>query len=123
MSDRDAADCELCAADRYTHWYSVDEICWVADCDACSTPMVVWNQHGTNPDDAHVEHMLERLTAAGIERFGAGGFTIDRTMRQMPTHFHAHARDPRWLDRRWTDPVSRYTGVGGPRTTGPTVGR
>ena len=116
------AACELCAADRYTHWYSVDDVCWVADCDACSTPMVVWRHHGIAPSDADVEHMLTQLRAAAAIRYEGDEFTIDRTMRQMPTHFHAHARVSGWWDRRWSEPVSRYTGVGGERVTGRTVG-
>src|SRR5438132_8219490 len=29
-------------------------------------------------------------------RFGEGGYSIDAVMRQIPDHFHAHARDPNW---------------------------
>jgi hypothetical protein len=41
---------------------------------------------------------LERVAAA---RFGPEGFTVDRIMRQIPDHFHAHARDPHWWGRRF----------------------
>lgn len=109
--------CELCEAARFTHWYSEDDICWVADCEVCSTPMVVWNHHGTEPAPDDVDHMLARLAEAAAERFGANGFAIDPAMRQIPDHFHAHARDPGWFHRRWTEPLSRYTGVGGDRVT------
>jgi PAS domain S-box-containing protein len=34
------------------------------------------------------------------EQFGADGFSVDRNMRQIPTHFHAHARDHDWWARR-----------------------
>ena len=37
------------------------------------------------------------VAAAATERFGADGFSIDRVMRQIPDHFHAHSRDL----RRW----------------------
>ncbi|MEM8903543.1 MAG: hypothetical protein AAGA17_11875 [Actinomycetota bacterium] len=107
--------CELCAADRWTHWYHEDATCWVADCEACDTPMVVWAHHGTEPSDTEVAHMLDRLAAAADERFGPGGWTIDRTMRQVPEHFHAHARDGGWWQRRLSARPSRYTGVGGDR--------
>jgi hypothetical protein len=116
--DDRAAGCDLCEAARFTHWYSEDGVCWVADCEVCSTPMVVWNRHGNAPDEADVEHMLARLGEAAGRRFGAGNFSIDRTMRQIPDHFHAHARDRDWFTRRWDDPPSRYTGVGGDRVTG-----
>ncbi len=108
--------CELCEAARFTHWYHEDDICWVADCEVCDTPMVVWKQHGTAAPDDHVTHMMDRLSEAGTARFG-DGFSIDRTMRQIPTHFHAHARDPRWQSRRWESKPSRYTGVGTERQT------
>ncbi|MEO1065229.1 MAG: hypothetical protein AAFZ07_27760 [Actinomycetota bacterium] len=108
--------CELCAADRWTHWYHEDDICWVADCEACDTPMVVWARHGTEPSAADVEHMLARLAEAAEHRFGDTAWQIDRVMRQVPGHFHAHARDAGWWQRRTLGQVSRYTGVGGERS-------
>ncbi|MFN0090850.1 MAG: hypothetical protein ACKVWR_11370 [Acidimicrobiales bacterium] len=109
--------CELCDAERYTHWYHEDDICWVADCEICDTPMVVWNGHGTEPPELHVAHMLARLAEAGAARFGPDGFRLDRVMRQIPTHFHAHARDADWASRRWGSTMSVYSGVGGERRT------
>lgn len=108
-------DCDLCEAARYTHWYHEDEVCWVADCEVCSTPMVVWRSHGTGPSEAQLEHMLSQLRTAGGVRFGDEHFFIDQNMRQIPDHFHAHARDHGWRDRRWVEPMSKYTGVGTPR--------
>lgn len=77
--------------------------------------MVVWKSHGTEPSDKDLAWMLECLEEAGIERFGKGVGAIDRTMRQVPEHFHAHWRDPQWLTRRWTEAPSKYSGVGGKR--------
>ena len=108
-------DCELCEAARFTHWYYEDEMCWIADCEACSTPMVVWKSHGTEPEPGEVDWMLERLTQLGLDRFGEGVASVDRTMRQVPDHFHAHLRDPHWLSRRWLEAPSKYSGVGGTR--------
>lgn len=110
-------DCELCEAARFTHWYYEDELCWVADCEVCATPMVVWKRHGTEPPAAELEAMLARLIEAGEERFGPGGGVVDQVMRQIPDHFHAHYRDADWMSRRWMEPPSRYTGVGTPRET------
>jgi hypothetical protein len=107
--------CELCEAARFTHWYYEDEVCWVADCEACSTPMVVWKSHGTAPKTDEVEWMFARLTEAGVRRFGHDVGSLDRIMRQIPDHFHAHFRDPHWLSRRWTEAPSKYSGVGGER--------
>ena len=54
-----------------TDWYHEDEVCWVADCEVCDVPMVVWREHGAKPPDAAVEHMVARLTEAANLRFGA----------------------------------------------------
>ncbi len=110
-------NCELCVADRFTHWYSADEVCWVADCEACSVPMVVWNGHGDTPPPEVIEHCLAALAAAATTRFGADGWEIDRQMRQVPGHFHAHARDPQWWSLRMQRPLSRFTGIGAVRQT------
>jgi hypothetical protein len=45
--------------------------------------------------------MIAELERVATERFGAGGYSIDRVMRQIPDHFHAHARDPNWWWRRF----------------------
>jgi hypothetical protein len=96
--------CLLCEAARMTTWYHEDDLCWVADCEICDVPMVVWRRHGAAPPDADVETMIGHLTRAATGRFGEGGLTIDRVMRQIPDHFHAHARDPGWWARRFARP-------------------
>ena len=89
--------CELCDAAALTPWYYEDALCWVADCEACDTPMVVWRHHGAAPPPDQVEAMIARLATVASQRFGEDGFTVDRVMRQIPDHFHAHARDrARW---------------------------
>lgn len=95
------ADCELCEAARFTPWFHEDEICWIAECEVCSVPMVVWNRHGSEPPDANLEHMLAHLDRVATEQFGESGYNIDRVMRQIPNHFHAHARDHNWWTRRF----------------------
>lgn len=109
------AGCELCEAARFTHWYFEDDICWVADCEVCDTPMVVWRNHGTRPTETDVQYMIGELETAGRQRFGPAGWAVDRTMRQIPDHFHAHVRDPHWAARRWSSTPSRYSGVGAER--------
>jgi hypothetical protein len=84
-----------------TRWYHEDDVCWVADCEVCDVPMVVWKVHGVDPDPDAKAHMLARLEDAASARFGAGGFSLDPVMRQIPDHFHAHARDPDWWSRRF----------------------
>lgn len=62
----------------------------MADCTLCATPMVVWRRHGTEPSAAEREHMLSRLAVAAEQVFD--GHYVDGTMRNIPDHFHAHAR-------------------------------
>ncbi len=111
-------DCELCEAARFTHWYHADQDGWVADCEACDCPMVVWTGHGTDPPADVRDHLLTVLATAADGRFGPGRWRLDPVMRQVPDHFHAHARDAGWATRRWASPPSRYTVVGGTRETG-----
>lgn len=93
--------CELCEAARITEWFHEDDVCWVADCEICAVPMVVWKKHGPTPPPEDVKHMIEQLSRVAGERFSDLPFTIDRVMRQIPDHFHAHARDERWWSRRF----------------------
>lgn len=95
------SDCDLCEAARMTEWYHEDDVCWVAECEVCYVPMVVWRWHGTEPDDGDVTHMLAMLDAVATRVFDGEEFSIDRTMRQIPEHFHAHARDRNWWYRRF----------------------
>jgi hypothetical protein len=94
--------CELCEAARITPWHHEDEICWVADCEVCDVPMVVWKRHGTTPPDDELAHMIGELRRVAAARFGEDGFSVDQVMRQIPDHFHAHGRDPNWWSRRFS---------------------
>ncbi len=93
--------CDLCEAAPMTEWFHDDEVCWIADCEVCGVPMVVWRWHGKDPPEAEQAHMMEELERVAAQRFGADGYTVDRVMRQIPDHFHAHARDPGWWWRRF----------------------
>ena len=57
-------ECELCRAERVTEWFHEDELCWVAECESCSTPMVVWKVHDPSPPADLREQMLARLAEA-----------------------------------------------------------
>ena len=94
-----ARHCDLCEAARMTPWHHEDDICWIADCEVCDVPMVVWRRHGTEPPEADVEHMLRELTRVADAMYAE--WSIDRNMRQIPDHFHAHARDKDWYVRRF----------------------
>lgn len=86
--------CDLCEAARFTEWYHDDDICWIAECESCSVPMVVWRQHGIEPSEAERAHMLEALGVVADRLFGGeiGAWWLDDNMRSIPTHFHVHAR-------------------------------
>jgi hypothetical protein len=92
-----ANGCELCEAARMTPWHHEDDVCWIADCESCDVPVVVWREHGAEPDAASLAHMLEALAATADRVLGEGEWRLDRVMRQIPDHFHAHARAiPSW---------------------------
>jgi hypothetical protein len=122
--------CELCEAARMTPWHHEDNICWVADCEACDVPIVVWNDHGAEPPADQVAHMVAELEAVGADCFGPNGYSVDRVMRQIPDHFHAHARDRNRWNRLFgrgaaasvTQWPARTTGRGGERGSGPSPG-
>src|SRR5262249_54032527 len=76
------ANCDLRRAGRITPWFHEDDICWVAECEICETPMVVWRYHGVDPPPDHREHMRARLTEVATRVFG--DFYVDDHMRNIP---------------------------------------
>ena len=88
MSDDDG--CVLCRAERITPWFHEDEICWIAECEICETPMVVWREHGVDPPPEHLLHMLAHLK--DVAQTEIGDHWLDQHMRNIPDHWHAHAR-------------------------------
>jgi hypothetical protein len=84
------AGCDLCRAARMTPWHHEEEICWIAECDVCDVPMVVWRWHGTTPPAEHLEHMRARLH--DVAQAEVGEYYVDDHMRNIPDHWHAHAR-------------------------------
>ena len=83
--------CELCEATPFTEWFHSDELCWIAECDSCGVPMVVWRQHDPTPSPEVRQTLHDRLTAV-MQAGDAGPFWIDDTLRSIPDHYHAHAR-------------------------------
>jgi len=82
--------CPLCRAERITQWYFESDLCWIADCEICSTPMVVWRAHGM-PAEAEKDAMLVELRTVAAREYPQG-FWLDPEMRRIPNHFHCHAR-------------------------------
>ena len=83
--------CELCEAAPFTEWFHDDDLCWVAECEACSVPMVVWRRHDPWPP-ADVRARLHEVLLAVVGARFVDEIWIDENMRSIPTHYHAHAR-------------------------------
>lgn len=86
-----AKECELCEAARFTEWYYEDEICWIAECEACCVPMIVWKKHDAQPSVEIKELLHSRLIEVATHVFDYQPY-IDDNMRNIPDHYHAHAR-------------------------------
>ena len=84
-------DCDLCEAARITEWFHEDDICWIAECEICATPMVVWRYHGVNPPPDHLAHMHDQLANVVQTHFEFTHY-VDDHMRNIPDHYHADAR-------------------------------
>lgn len=98
--------CLLCRAERITAWHFEDQECWVADCLICATPMIVLRTHGL-PDPAGETRLLERLERIAAERYPQG-YWIDGERRQIPDHWHAHARPAGGFFDPGSDLYGRY---------------
>ena len=57
--------CMLCRAEKITPWFHEDDVCWIAECDICAVPMVVWRFHGTRPPTEHLDHMRRQTPGVG----------------------------------------------------------
>ena len=87
-----ADDCDLCEAARITPWFHEDDICWIAECEICAVPMVVWREPrrraAGRPARAHARPARDRWSpsTSTFEHY------VDDNMRNIPDHYHAHAR-------------------------------
>jgi hypothetical protein len=85
------SDCDLCRAERITRWYHEDDDCWIAECEICDTPMVVWKQHDAAPP-SEVKARLHARLADVVAMWFEFEHWVDDNMRNIPDHYHAHAR-------------------------------
>ena len=83
--------CELCEAARMSEWFHEDDECWIAECESCAVPMVVWRVHDPAPPDEVRARLHEKL-AGVVEVHWDFEMRIDDNMRTIPDHYHAHAR-------------------------------
>jgi hypothetical protein len=86
--------CDLCEAAVITKRYFENEDCWISDCEICLVPMVVWRVHDANPSPEVKRRLHDALTTVASAEFGAIEWSIDDHMRNIPEHYHAHARPP-----------------------------
>lgn len=91
--------CDLCQAAVITTRYYEDDICWIADCEICLVPMVVWRTHDPSPPDDVKSRLLSALAVVADQELGEGNWTYDDHMRNIPDHYHAHARPPYFWSR------------------------
>jgi len=102
--------CDLCEAARITPWFHEDEVCWIAECEICYVPMVVWRVHGVVPPPADLAHMHRELARVAVDCLSVEHY-VDDNMRNIPDHYHAHAR-----------PKGGFFGHGLKRKAAPTEG-
>ena len=88
------AVCDLCEAAPITRRYFEDDDCWIADCEICLVPMVVWRHHDAAPSREVKVRLHAALGAVADSQFGEGQWSVDDHMRNIPDHYHAHARPP-----------------------------
>ncbi|MHB1088482.1 MAG: hypothetical protein ACYC19_06940 [Acidimicrobiales bacterium] len=84
--------CDLCEAAIITTRYYEDDLCWIADCEICMVPMVVWRSHDPTPPEELKENLRSALAKVANEVLGEGNWSLDDHMRNIPDHYHAHAR-------------------------------
>src|SRR3546814_2457398 len=80
-------DCDLCEAAKITHWFHEDDVCWIAECEICDTPMVVWRWHGVDPDDTAMQHMHAQLARVAGDVFD--GHYLDDNIERKSTRLNS----------------------------------
>ena len=92
MTEFERSDhCDLCEAARITPWFHEDDVCWIAECEICAVPMVVRRHLGVEATPEHLEHMHGQLANVVGAHFEFEHY-VDDNMRNIPDHYHAHAR-------------------------------
>ncbi|CAB4877310.1 unannotated protein [freshwater metagenome] len=84
-------DCDLCEAARITPWFYEDDVCWIAECEICCVPMVVWREHDALPSQEVKDYLHLQLELVVATHFDFVHY-VDDNMRNIPDHYHAHAR-------------------------------
>lgn len=92
--------CELCGLRRTTTWYEVHAAPLpfaILNCDSCAVPMAVLGAHRATPTAAERRRLQAALAGIADAKY-PGGWFFDDHMRQIPDHYHLHARPyPAWV--------------------------
>ncbi len=86
--------CELCECAHITTWHAIYEEPFrfvIIDCESCDVPMAVLGEHRQEASVAEREYMQRALAAIADSLF-RNGWYFDDHMRQIPDHYHLHAR-------------------------------
>ena len=84
--------CELCEAAALTRRFEEGPDYWIAECEACGVPLVVWRTHDALPPPAIRVALWLRLARVANEELGVGAWRLDDRLRTIGGHYHAHAR-------------------------------
>jgi hypothetical protein len=98
------ANCELCELARTTTWYLEHSEPFrfvVIDCDSCDVPMAVLGDHRPLPSEDERAVMQRELARIADGKYPQGWW-FDDHMRQIPDHYHLHARP---YPRGWPKPT------------------
>ncbi len=95
--------CELCELTRSTTWYAEHSEPFpftILDCDSCDVPMAVIGEHKRALDETESEVVRRELARVADEKYPQG-WVYDDNMRQIPDHYHIHARPyPPWWKKK-----------------------
>lgn len=98
-----ATRCELCELARTTTWHAEYDDPFrfvILDCDSCEVPMAVLGAHRATPTEDE-RAVMQRCLAAIADGKYPRGWYFDDHLRQIPEHYHLHARPyPPWWHRK-----------------------
>ena len=94
--------CELCELVQSTRWFAqvFEPFAFtLLECDSCDVPMAVLGEHRATVSEVERQVMAKAL-AWVADAHDLGEITFDDRMRQIPDHYHLHARPrPKWWPR------------------------
>ncbi|MCK4358985.1 MAG: hypothetical protein KAW92_09625 [Candidatus Cloacimonetes bacterium] len=86
-------ECELCKAEKLTHWYYEDDLIWIADCKTCKCPMTVLRKHHKTFTNEEKFYIIDKI----MELFGRTAYKyIDWNMKTIKNHAHCHLRGKKY---------------------------